>query len=425
MSEPTVDPNTKIVRCVNLDWLEVHCLEPFGQPRDADFFREAGFTVHERDYGTRVYKEMFVIDDDQGQPFLEIRRNPASQMPEGIHLPEECHLRLTNYACYHDDAAQLLQEFIEEFSYEFKRVSRVDICLDFERFDYGDDPQAFLSRYLKKRYSKINQGNIHAHGSDSWTGQKWNSLSWGAPSSDIGTKFYNKTLELFDASSASYKKPYIRYAWLQCGLIDDYVTMTKGTGPNQYTPTIWRVEFSIRSSVKNWFVIELNGDARHYQSIRNTLHQYMGRDRLLTMFASLANHYFHFKYYEDGKRKDRCRDKQLFNFQGQQYLYQVGRNNGIGTGKNGMRPLLSLINKLRLYQETHFGQDIHRACEILISAMESENLRADMAHPWSYEELKALQQALSAKVSGSKSDVTILLREIKAFLHINDDTAIF
>ncbi|WP_157958514.1 hypothetical protein, partial [Flavobacterium tibetense] len=275
-------------------------LEPFGQPRTADYFRSVGFVVVERPYGTRVYKEMFTIQDDNGQPFLEVRRNPASQLPEGIHLPEECHLRLTNYACYHDDAAQLLQEFIEHFGYTFNRITRVDICLDFEYFDYGDDPQSFLSRYLKHRYSKINQGNIHAHGADRWNGQEWNSLSWGAPSSDVGTKFYNKTMELFDPSSGSYKKPYIRYAWFRCGLIDDFVANTKLKDGEPYTPQIWRVEFSIRSSVKNWFVIELNGNAKAYQSIRNTLQSYMGRERLLTLFASLAQHYFHFKYFVEG-----------------------------------------------------------------------------------------------------------------------------
>lgn len=416
----------QITRCVNLDWLEVHCLEPIGQPHDADFFRAAGFVVHERPYGTRVYREMFTLDGRDGMPWLEVRRNPASQGVDGIHLAEECHLRLVNRACYFDDAAEWLDKFLIAYDYTFNRISRVDLCLDFERFDYGDDPQAFLSRYLKHKYAKINQGNIHAHGADTWTGQKWNSLSWGAPSSDIGTKFYNKTMELFEPSTDSYKKPYIRWAWKQCGLVDDPIRCTKGEGSAQYTPQIWRVEFSIRSSVKKWFVIDLNGDVHKKQSIRNTLQQYMGRDRLLTIFASLAQHYFHFKYYEEGQRKDRCKDKPLFSFTGQQYVYQVGREvSALGDGHNEVPPLVSLINKLRHYRDTHFGADIHRACSILIEAMESDNIRADMAHPWSRDELLTLQQALSSKLDGSTQDVAILMREVKEFLKINDNTAIF
>lgn len=426
MNDECVFPQDgRYLRCVNLDWLEVHAHEPIGQPHGADFFRAAGFVVHERDYGTRVYKEMFSLDDNEGQPFLEIRRNPASQKPLGLHYPEECHLRLHNYACYHDNAAELMANFLDMFGYEFKRISRVDICLDFEKFDSGDDPQKFLRRYLQRVYSKINQGNINAHGSDTWTGQEWNSLSWGSYASDIGTKFYNKTMELYDPIKKKYKKPYIRYAWLRSGLIDDFIYNTKTVDGKTYTPQIWRVEFSIRSSVKNWFKIELNGKSGAWQSIRNDLQHYMGRDRLLVMFASLANHYFHFKYFEEGKRKDRCEDKDLFDFKSPQFYYKVGAKTIVGSGTSANRPVYSLINKLKLYRQTHFEPEINKACEILIKAMESELLRSDMLHAWSRKDLEVLRTAVSEKFSHPDKDFMVLLKELKEFMRINDLTAIF
>ena len=214
-------------RCINLDWLEVHVMEPVNDPHDANYFRSAGLTVVERDYGTRVYKEMFTVNDPLGNPFVEVRRAPYSTGYSGIHDERESHLRLVNAACYYDDAAARLQQFMEAYHYEFNRISRVDICMDFERFDEGDDPAAFLSRYLRQVYSKINQGNITAHGADRWNGQVWNSVSWGSPTSAIGTKFYNKTMELYDAASGTYRKPHIRYAWLKCGLIDDFHKVLK------------------------------------------------------------------------------------------------------------------------------------------------------------------------------------------------------
>ena len=214
-------------RCVNLDWLEVHCMEPSGDPHDANYFRRVGLTVSERDYGTRVYKEMFTVNDVHGNPFVEVRRAPYSTGYGGIHAIEECHLRLVNAACYLDNAAALMQNFIDTYGYTVNRISRVDICLDFERFDEGDDPAVFLSRYLRQVYSKINQGNITAHGADRWNGQVWNSVSWGSPTSAIGTKFYNKTMELYDAATGTYRKPHIRYAWLKCGLIDDFHKVMK------------------------------------------------------------------------------------------------------------------------------------------------------------------------------------------------------
>ena len=275
-------------RCVNLDWLEVHCYEPSNDPHDANYFRRAGLDVSERGYGTRVYREMFTVCDPVGNPFVEVRRNPFSQGYGGIHAAEETHLRLVNAACYYDDAVQRLQNFMDAYGYTFGRITRVDICMDFEKFDYGDEPAKFLERYLKKRYSKINQGNITAHGADRWNGQVWNSVSWGSPTSAIGTKFYNKTMELYDAATGTYRKPHIRYAWLKCLMIDDFHKCLKRCDDGWYTPQIWRVEFSIRSSVKKWFTIELNGEEKHYQSIRNTLDMYDSRPKLVTLFASLC-----------------------------------------------------------------------------------------------------------------------------------------
>ncbi|WP_405366737.1 hypothetical protein, partial [Ruminobacter sp.] len=166
-------------RCINLDWLEVHVYEPILKPHDAYYYRSCGYVVHEREYGTRVYKEMFVIDGSDGLPLLEVRRNPASTGLKGIHSPNESHIRLVNRACYFDNAADFLDKFLITHEYYDVRISRVDICMDFAKFDFGDDPAAFVRRYFHRKYSKINQGRIHAHGSDTWSGQDWNSLSWG------------------------------------------------------------------------------------------------------------------------------------------------------------------------------------------------------------------------------------------------------
>ena len=415
-------------RCVNLDWLEVHCLEPYGDPHDAEYFRRVGLTVMERDYGTRVYKEMFTVNDAQGNPFVEVRRAPYSTGYAGIHDECECHLRLVNAACYLDNAADLMQQFIDTYHYDFNRITRVDICLDFERFDEGDDPAVFLSRYLRQVYSKINQGNITAHGADRWNGQVWNSVSWGSPTSAIGTKFYNKTMELYDPATGTYRKPHIRYAWLKCGLIDDFHKVLKRKDDGYYTPQIWRVEFSIRSSVKKWFAIELNGEAKHYQSIRNTLDMYDCRDKLLTLFASLQQHYFHFKHYDKEQRKDRCPDKVLFRWNGMQVTYKVGRDDTLsilGEGAKQSRPYDTLLKKLRLYQQEKTQKDIVEACQVIIRAIEGDMLRSDLRNPFSYHELLALQRALSMKASGDDTDVVVLMQEVKNLLKLNDKTAIF
>ena len=415
-------------RCVNLDWLEVHCFEPTNDPHDATYFRRAGLEVVEREYGTRVYKEMFTISDRRGNPFVEVRRNPYSQGWQGVHAAEECHLRLVNAACYYDDAALRLQNFMDTYGYTFNRIARVDICLDFEKFDEGDDPAKFLSRYLRQVYSKINQGNITAHGTDRWDGQLWNSVSWGSPSSAIGTKFYNKTQELYDPTSGTFKKPHIRYAWLQCGLIDDFPKVLKKNDDGWYQPQIWRIEFSIRSSVKKWFTIELNGKERNYQSIRNTLEMYDCREKLVTLFAALQQHYFHFKHYEHGKRKDRCDDKVLFVWKGVQLTYKVGRDDItsiLGDGAKKAKPYDTLLRKLREFRQGQVKHDVLNACDIIIKVLEGDILRSDVRNPFNWQEILVLQQTLSRKADGDTTDAAVLMNEIKQLLNLNDKTAIF
>lgn len=406
-------------RCVNLDWLEVHAREPITERRDADYFRTAGYVVHEREYGTRVYREMFILEGTDGENLLEIRRNPASQGLNGIHDPNECHIRLTNRTCYFDDAAENLERFLAAHHYTDIRISRVDICLDFVKFDKGDDPQAFVRRYFRHKYAKINQGRISGHGDDRWNGQEWNSLAWGSKTSAIGTKMYNKTLELYEPKTDTYKKPYIRQAWCAAGLIDDIQNVTK----DGEKVTVWRVEFSIRSAVKNWVPIELNGESKNYQSIQNNLQCYNGRDKILVMFASLANHYFHFKKYKKTKRKDRCPDKILFDFSGHQEVYKVGRRDKVlGSGERFTDRYARLIAKLRAYQETHLATEIHKACEVLISSMTEEDMRKDLANPWSREDLETMRMMMQVRTSDKSLTYEVAMAEVKKLLKITDKT---
>ena len=408
-----------IARCINLDWLEVHARESQSPCRDAAYFEAKGYRVQVREYGTRVYREMFTILAPNDEPLLEVRRDPASQGLQGIHDPDECHIRLCNRTCYFDNAATLLENFLQKHGYREVRISRVDICLDFSRFDKGDDPAAFVRRYFKHRYAKINQGRICGHGSDTWDGQNWNSISWGSKSSAVSTKMYDKTLELYDVKLDRFAKPYIREAWFRCGLIDDIQRCTL-KGERQ---TIWRVEFSLRSAVKNWVPINLDGEARKIQSLRNTLSVYCCRERILVMFASLCRHYFRFKKYEEGKRKDRCPDKVLFEFGKEEVVYKIGKpDTALGSGTSFKARYNRLLLKLREYQSTHWGAEIHKACETLISAITEEDYRADLACPWSQEELNFMKKLIFVRTTQRDLTYTAAVEEVKRLLGITART---
>ena len=406
-------------RCVNLDWLEVHAYEPIMQPHTAAYFRNKGYHVEEREYGTRVYREMFTILDNHGYGLLEVRRNPASQGTLGIHSENECHIRLTNRTCYFDNAAKLLDEFLKKHEYYNVRISRVDICLDFTAFDKGDDPSSFIRRYFKHRYAKINQGRIHSHGEDTWSGQEWNSLSWGSKSSPVSTKMYDKTLELYNPKFNTFGKPYIRQAWLLSGLIDNLDTCTmKGQSVK-----VWRVEFSLTSSVRNWVPIEIDGKRHNYQSLQNTLETYYSRDKILVMFASLARHYFRFKYYEEGQRKDRCKDKILFEWKAMEVVYKVGRADyALGKDNQYAKRWSRLLTLLETYRNETGNYDNHKAAQLLINAIKDDCLKDEQANRFSKEEYVFLRRLLSLRLSHPEFSYEASVEFIKQMMQITDRT---
>lgn len=384
-------------RCINIDWLEVFCTESTkGFPHDANYFRNLGISVNERDYGTRQYKEMFVLLDQYDEPFVEIRRAPVSEgkgRVRGIFNPYNCHIKLANKYCYHPDAIGLFEGFLQQYGYTVERLYRFDLCMDFEKFDGGDDPNDFIKRYLKGRYAKINQCNLAAHGVDRWSTREWNSLSWGSPTSMVNTKLYNKTLELKQAKD----KPYIKGAWLASDLIDNSVTMTrKDKYGKEYEPQIYRLEYSIKSSARGWFVYEDNNGNHEQQLVKShALETYRTKQDQLDAFAFLTYHYFHFKIFEDGVRKDRCKDKILFDFN----VGQVYKLDRVLTSRSQVNHLHQLVLHLKQYRDKQFDKEVRDACTLLITQLESDQVRDQLPDPYESTELDIIREALAIKIN--------------------------
>lgn len=431
--------NEKQKRCINIDWLEVYCLENAQlYPCDANYFRRAGYLVRERPYGTRVYTEMFEILNDNNEPIMEVRRNPASGDSSFSGLvPESCHLRMPNWMLYQGNPVAFMMEFMLKHDYIFKRIFRIDICYDFTDFDSGDKPQKFVKRYLKGEYRKINQCFLSAHGEDYWNDCQWNSLSWGSKSSMVSTKLYNKTKELQEAKS---EKPYIRTAWMLTGLVDNPVSLTKRMPDGTLKKVeVWRLEFSMRSACDGWIVIEMeHGKKVKKQHIPHRLSLFDAKDKLWQRFQDLCYHYFRFKYKEyasapDGadavgtvsphseadrplKRKDRCRDKKLWYFDAGHQFTQLSQ---APCDSKTSRDLDILERRLRQYQMSHSQPDIRKACEIILKEIDLTKLvNYSPKHLW--KEARALQVTLANKLNGDTRSVAEILDEVLKL--INEDS---
>ena len=288
--------------------------------------------------------------------FLEIERNPYSlKQNGGIFEPESCHIRLANRTLYQPNPVQQLTNFIIKYGYEYKGISRVDVCCDLTIFDNGMKPQDLANKYIKDKIWKVHQSHIApntddgddtwripihlgAHGKETKTGRTWNSLKWGSPKSALSTKLYNKTLEL----ETNTGKFYIKDTWVKAGLCDlqkvryEYrnpktkeieirskqISVVPGTAINQEIPIeeakkidVWRVEFSMNSEGRKW--IDL-GD-NHIVDL--SLNAFDNLDSLAATFFTCSEWLFSFiyaKWITKGatrwkERTNRCKKLQLFN----------------------------------------------------------------------------------------------------------------
>lgn len=428
-----------MIRCVNLDWLEVYCLESNNEyPCNADYFRRQGYFVHEREYGTRQYKEMFTIVDVDNNPLIEIRRNPASgdSSFSGL-LPQSTHIRLPNWMCYRSDAVDYLRNFLLRHDYIFKRIFRIDVCYDFEKFDTGDIPARFARRVLEKTYLKINQGRISVHGADNWSSYDWESLSWGSRTSMVSTKMYNKSKEL---AAGGHSKPYIYSSWFVCGLLDNPIQLTKKDAHGRlYKPEIWRIEFSMKSAADNWLIIEdTSGKRTKKRAVKHSLSLFDSPDKLWQRFQDLAYHYFRFKIKEykqqpkglmaialdegvrksegDLKRKDRMKDKVLFYWDKAHEFMKV---NQVPPPEKMTRADNSLLKRLRELQATTSNLDIKKAAQVIIDMLEKKQIRL-MTPNHIYKEMRVLQAAVNAKLGGDERNVLEIIAEIQRILD-NDE----
>lgn len=401
------------MRCVNLDWLEISAEESNSRyPCDSDYFRSRGFIVHERDYGTRVWGEVFTIEDENGHDWIEVRRKPPSGASEFKGLNEySCRLRVVNAQLYVKDCVQRFRDFLATNDYIFKRIFRIDIAYDFEYFDSKDLPARFARRYLECKYRKINQCKMNGYANDTWTAFEWESLSWGSPHSMVSTKLYNKTKEI---ETVSKHKVYIPYSWFVCGLIDDPINLTKVDSDGKlYKPEIWRLEFSMRSQAERWLVIEdQSGKRVKKKAIPHTLDMFDAPDKIWQRFQDLAFHYFRFKKYVPDKRKDLCPDKVLFHWDKDHEWKQLDMALRPARPDNDLQ---ILVRHLKRYQIRTSNMKVREAIDVILDALRMVDLRRYTPRQL-FVETNALRQTLSIRLKHPEVDVIETYETIKQML---------
>ena len=133
------------------------------------------------------------------------------------------------------------------------------------------------------------------------------------------------------------------------------------------------------------------------------------------MFASLCNYYFHFKVYEEGKRKDRCRDKVLFQFSPNDIVLRPDR-------QASDRPVNSKLARLEKYLEeyrfTTYDDKTIQAIDTILQVLRSQSVHQFAGNQFTAEDILILQRLIAERTGANdRENLTEQKKEIATLVH--------
>lgn len=226
---------------VSLDWLCVYCFLHGDISHECNHFKVDIST----DYPTAMYKCKAVVKWKEGDklvPFAEMLYCPRiSTIP-----PASLHLRILNEQLYTSQWFRRYCIVMATLPLEFRSISRIDVCADFNRFYGGLSPRLLIKKYISGDFLKVgvntgymsfkNMGYVIANNAKKLPqgfkrkSPDINAVTWGSKGY-VQTQLYNKTLELRNVKF----KPWIFDSWQRAGLdVND----------------VWRLEFRVQGAGK-------------------------------------------------------------------------------------------------------------------------------------------------------------------------------
>lgn len=227
---------------ISIDWLALFCYNT--EPGEWSGISGEGviggaypWRYKREEYGTRQFKHLTRVampnEEDGWDEFAEVQSEPCS----GILNTHSIIVRFVNRVLYRADFWELATMFLRDNCFEFKSVSRVDICADFNDFATMS-PLRLIEGFANKEFRHIGRGVgalYFDHGvrrdkcaGVSQYGVHYTGLSFGTHASDARVYLYNKSFEL----ATQGDKPWIRDRWCAVGLD---------------IRSVWRLEVSLKS----------------------------------------------------------------------------------------------------------------------------------------------------------------------------------
>ena len=201
---------------ISIDWLQVfgHCVMDDAKVQSIN--DNCRYDVAPSDVVTALWLNVYTVEYD-GLVYATLYTTPRSSAIN----PLSASLKLHNRVLYSGSCMRVLQDVMQCLSFDYKGITRLDLCCDVNTLYDGRDIPSFLLDYVS--HSPYCSGHIIRSGSRRFqlVGTRARSgateitgLRWGSPSSDVCAYCYDKTLELLEVKD----KPWIRACWDAAGL---------------------------------------------------------------------------------------------------------------------------------------------------------------------------------------------------------------
>lgn len=287
--------------CISVDWLQVYCLNNLSAVPQSGYGLCRLFTAEKLDRVTPLWTEVYVIKYNDIE-VAEYCRFPRSSAMDA----KGCTIKLHNRVLYSAQFIKLLQQIISFLDVQYVGVTRLDLCYDCNYLHGHRSVHDFLFQYFV--HAPYCSGHIIRNGSrkvqinatrTTHGATVISAMRWGSKSSAVGVYCYNKSLELLEV----HDKPWIRDAWENAGLINDYDAdgwstlderkkqeIKAGGKTDAYIKTaVWRFEISIKSEGKD--IINLSTG----QLFRIDLSYLTTQEYVEKLFYVYANKYLDFR----------------------------------------------------------------------------------------------------------------------------------
>ena len=262
------------VKLINIDWLQFAVINKKKTLKKTNWLK--------KDYQTRLFSDVYeYISHDT--VYFEMVCNPKSN----IINENLCIIKVANEILYHPDLHKYIEYLLIEEDFIYNNITRLDLCMDFAKFDNELYPDEFIYNFFTDKYLKNNKTQYKIIGSQNYCNIP-EYIRFGSGNSAVSSYLYNKSKEFRDVKH----KAYISEMWSKNGLSSNC--------------DIWRLEFSVKEFNT---VLTDKSTGQQFKIDLNFLKDF---NNILSLYSALYSKYFDFRKNDGKSNKSRMKKIELF-----------------------------------------------------------------------------------------------------------------